>query len=88
MHKEFIYHKTGKQTIVELTAEEEAEAIAQAAADADKRKAAEAMSKLREIDLASIRGIREYLAAQPDAPKIIKERETQAAAERAKLTAR
>ncbi len=77
MHKEFIYHKTGKQTIVELTAEEEAEAIAQAAADADKRKAAEAMSKLRE-----------YLAAQPDAPKIIKERETQAAAERAKLTAR
>lgn len=46
------------------------------------------MSKLREIDLASIRGIREYLAAQPDAPKIIKERETQAAAERAKLTAR
>ena len=35
-------------------------------------------AKLREIDIASIRSIREYIAAQPDAPQWIKDREVEA----------
>lgn len=42
-------------------------------------------AKLMEIDLASIRALREYIAAKPDAPKLLKDREAAAVAERAKL---
>lgn len=44
-----------------------------------------AKAKLAEIDLRSIRAIREYLAAKPDAPQVLKDREAEAVAERAKL---
>ncbi len=47
--------------------------------------AAEAKAKLREIDIASIRALREYVAAQADAPQTIKDREAAAIAERGKL---
>ena len=47
--------------------------------------AEEVKAKLREIDFASIRSLREYVASQPDAPKIIKGRESEAIAERSKL---
>ena len=42
-------------------------------------------AKLMEIDLTSIRSIREYIAAKADAPQILKDREAAAVAERAKL---
>lgn len=51
----------------------ELDAAAQAAIDAE----------LREIDLASIRSMREYLAALPDAPQYLKDHEATAAAKRA-----
>lgn len=47
--------------------------------------AASALSKLKEIDLASIRSLREWLAAQPDAPSFILDHEAAAIAERVKL---
>lgn len=43
-------------------------------------------AKLFEIDLASIRGLREYIAAKPDAPQILKDKEAEATVERDKLT--
>lgn len=38
--------------------------------------------ELKEIDLASIRSLREYIAAQSDAPQFIKDHEIEAAAKR------
>lgn len=45
----------------------------------------EALLSLKEIDFKSIRSIREYIAAQPDAPQYIKNYESDAQAERTKL---
>jgi hypothetical protein len=59
---------------------EDAQKLAEIASD-------EAKKKLAEIDLASIRSIREYIAAKPDAPQYVKDYEIQAVAEREKLTA-
>ncbi|HOG16469.1 MAG TPA: hypothetical protein PLB96_03910 [Syntrophales bacterium] len=42
-------------------------------------------AKLTEIDLKSIRSLRDWVAAQPDAPQFIKDYEAAAVAERAKL---
>lgn len=56
--------------------------------DPEKEKAAvnaAAKAELIQIDLQSVRAIREWLAAQPDAPKILKQHEDAAKAERAKL---
>ena len=47
--------------------------------------ASEARARLREIDIASIRALREYVAAQADAPQIVKAREAAAIVERNKL---
>jgi hypothetical protein len=44
-----------------------------------------AKNELLEIDLASIRAMREYIASKADAPQILKDRETAAQAARAKL---
>lgn len=46
---------------------------------------AAALRELDLLDLKSIRAMREYIAAQPDAPQILKDREAAAAAARAKL---
>lgn len=46
---------------------------------------AEAIAELAVIDAASIRAMREYIAAKPDAPQFIKNHETAAQAARAKL---
>lgn len=46
---------------------------------------AAALADLAAIDAASIRAIREYIAAKPDAPAILIERETAAKAARARL---
>lgn len=43
------------------------------------------IAKLAEIDMASIRSMREYIAAQADAPQYIKDHEASAKAEREKL---
>lgn len=45
----------------------------------------EAEAALVALDLASIRYIREYIASKPDAPQILKDRESQAAVHRAKV---
>lgn len=47
--------------------------------------AARALSRLAEIDRISVRALREYVAAKADAPQILKDREAEAVAERAKL---
>ena len=49
------------------------------------KQSVEAKAKLAEIDLKSIRSIREWLATQPDCPKFLSEHENLAVAERAKL---
>lgn len=49
------------------------------------REGVRAKAELKRIDLASIRSIREYIASKQDAPQILKDRETAAAAERAKI---
>jgi len=55
-------------------------------AELDRAKAdADIKARLAGIDLKSIRAMREWLAAQPDAPQFIKDHEAAAIAERAKL---
>jgi hypothetical protein len=53
--------------------------------EAAKIAAEEIKTKLKEIDLKSIRSMREWVAAQPDAPAYIKDFEIEAADERIKL---
>jgi len=56
--------------------------------DADKiaaKQAEEAKAKLAEIDLNSIRSIREWIAKQPDCPSFLTVYENEAITERAKL---
>lgn len=55
------------------------------AADAQQRINEAAKAALLEIDLASVRALREYVAAKPDAPQILKDREQAAANVRAKI---
>lgn len=43
------------------------------------------LETLRQLDLASIRDIREYIASQSDAPQTLKDREAQAVAARGRL---
>lgn len=45
----------------------------------------DAKAKLNDIDLKSIRSIREYIASKPDAPQFIKDYEVQANAERSRI---
>lgn len=73
--------KTGEVTQREFTPDELNEYNIQAAA-AEK---AAAIAELAAIDLASIRALREYVAAQADAPQILKDRENAAKLARAKL---
>ena len=63
----------------------EAATIAASAAAAQQRINEAAKAALLEIDLASVRALREYVAAKPDAPQILKDREQAAANERAKI---
>jgi hypothetical protein len=56
--------------------------------DQDKKKEAEnavVKARLEDVDLKSIRSIREWIVTQPDAPAYLKDYESQAVAERAKL---
>lgn len=54
-------------------------------AEIDAEQNAIAKAALREIDIASIRSMREWIAAQPTAPAVLKNHELAAQAERAKL---
>ena len=54
-------------------------------AELDAASNAQVVAKLASIDAASIRSIREWIAAQPTAPQILKDKENAAQAERAKL---
>lgn len=58
---------------------------ADAAADAVAAQRAAVQKKLAEIDAKSIRALREWVATQPTAPQFLKDREAEAASERAKL---
>lgn len=58
---------------------------ARQSAAAEANKAAQAKAALADIDLRSIRAIREYIVAQPDAPTVLKDREAEATVERAKM---
>lgn len=66
----------------------EAAAATAAAAAYDATQAginAKAKAALLALDLASIRALREYIAAKPDAPQSLKDKEAAAAAERVKI---
>lgn len=65
--------------------EDHPDVVAFRAAQAAREAAGETKARLREIDAASIRAIREWVAAQPDAPQFLKDREAEAVAEREKL---
>lgn len=54
-------------------------------AELDAEQTEAAKRRLKEIDDASIRSIREWLAAQPDAPQFVKNHEAAAIAERSKI---
>lgn len=80
--------RTGVETPTTMTPEQIAAAKAGEAWEAQvmAAQAAQAIKdKLVGIDIASVRAIREHLAAQPDAPKALKDKEAEAAGERAKL---
>ena len=49
------------------------------------QKAMQVKAELIDVDLASVRAIREYIASKADAPQILKDRETLAAQLRVKL---
>jgi len=76
---------TGEKTIIPLTEDEISEAVSRASIEQAEKKRRDAITKLTEIDIASVRSIREYIAAQPDAPKAMKDKEAEAIAEREKL---
>lgn len=54
-------------------------------AELDAEESAAAKRELAALDLASIRDIREYIAAKPDAPQTLKDREAQAVQARARV---
>ena len=79
---------TREETTITLTASEIAKAIADSTPTAGQIKQAErnqARADLEALDRASIRDIREYIAAKVDAPILLKERELAAIALREKL---
>ncbi len=69
----------------EAIEEDSVELAAFYTAQLERDKNAKVLSALRDIDLKSIRSIREWLVAQPDAPQFIKDHEVAAVEERAKL---
>jgi len=80
-----VAHGPSGSVVVYLTAEETAAAQAREAEQAPIMAAAAAQARLAKIDAASIRDLRAWVAAQPDAPKLLKDREAEAVAERQKL---
>lgn len=77
--------RTGESKVIPLTQEEIDAAIAWSADEQARREVEEAKRKLEAIDRASIRALREYVAAQADAPQFLKDREAEAKVEREKL---
>ena len=81
-------YETGALTTITLTAAEIAKAIADSTPTAGQIKQAErnkALADLEALDRASIRDIREYIAAKLDAPILLKDRELAAIALREKI---
>lgn len=69
---------------VELTPEQRADYLSGAAATSDSEAA---KRELEELDRASIRDLRAYIAARADAPQTLKDREALAVAARARVKA-
>ena len=85
--KEYNFN-TGETQTIELTPAEIAKTIADSTPTAGQIKQAErnqALADLETLDRASIRDIREYIAAKLDAPILLKDRELAAIALREKL---
>ena len=81
-------YETGALTTITLTAAEIVKAIADSTPTAGQIKQAErnqARADLEALDRASIRDIREYIAAKLDAPILLKDRELAAIALREKI---
>jgi len=74
-----------KAIVADVIANYETLAAAYKAEQAVKGEEAKIKASLVEIDLKSIRSLREWVVKQPDAPEFIKGHETAAIAERAKL---
>lgn len=83
---------TGEVVQIPYTAQEQADwdaaeaaKIAAAPALAKAQEALKAQADLAALDLKSIRAMREYIAAKPDAPAFVKQHEADALALRGKL---
>lgn len=77
-----------KETDIEakwVTGAEYKELTAPTAEEIKERENVAIKATLREIDIASIRPMREWMAKQTDAPQFIKDKESQAQTERTKL---
>lgn len=69
----------------EYLADDSVEMVAYYAEKVQQENLRKVKAKLAEIDLKSIRSLREWVVAQPNAPQFIKDYEESAAAERVKL---
>ena len=56
------------------------------AAEKEEQRRTGALARLAEIDAQSVRGLREWIAARPDAPQALKDQEAAAVAARAELS--
>ena len=76
---------SGTVRAIYLSEAEIAEARVRSAAERDEQRRLGALARLAEIDAQSVRGLREWLAARPDAPQSLKDQEAAAVAARAEL---
>jgi hypothetical protein len=79
------YRKIVDNVILEMSAEEKATVDETENSAAVAAAEAAIIANLREIDVSSIRAIREFLVTLPDAPQHLQDHEEQAKIERAKL---
>lgn len=79
------YVKNVDNVLSEMSDEEKAGVDADIAASEQAMALQQIKNTLRDIDIASIRSLREYVAAQENAPQYVKDHEDRAKAERAKL---
>lgn len=77
--------RTSERKVIPLTQEEIADAIAHSDVEKIEQADTAARASLKEIDLQSIRAIREYIAGLPNSPAALKTLNDAAVIERTKL---
>jgi hypothetical protein len=77
--------RTGAVVESDQPAGDAAALAAQAAIDEAAQQQRAALAALNDLDLSSIRALREYIAAKADAPQALKDKEAAAVVERGKL---